>query len=173
MVNESLIKNNLKLINIYIKKYLNKVKSLGLERNDLYQEGLLGLTVAANTYNNYKNVAFESYASQIIERKIKDFIRLHNGFKHSALNESIPYENEDRIVDLTVSIESDLLAKELDEEIKEELTPVEYKVYELKKEGKTNKGISIILNTSVKNIENALQRIKTKMKNVMYQWFWM
>ena len=168
MDKETLIKNNLKLINIYIKKNLTKARALGLERNDLYQEGLIGLTIAATTYSDDKNVTFETYASQIIERKMKDYIKMHNSFKNSILNEAVYYDETTNIeIDSNISIEKEMIFKETENELRNELSLNEYKIYELKKEGKTNKAISIILNKSISNIQRALSKIKIKMKNVM------
>ena len=169
MDNEEQINLSKKIINIYVGKYIEKSKPLGLDASDLYQEGLIGYITAINTYSIDKKVKFETYASKLVERKIKDYIRVNNKFKNSVLNEAISYDNEASIIEIDskTSVEDDILAKELDQEIKKVLTLRETKVYELKKDGKENKIISLILNTKIKNVENALQRIKSKVRRII------
>lgn len=169
MDNETLEVLSKKIINIYVKKYLEKSKPLGLEPSDLYQEGLYGFLIAIDSYDINKNVKFETYASKIVERKIKDYIRINNKFRNSILNEAISYDDNLNLTEIysVSSVEDQLLANELDKEITKMLTIKEYKVYELKKDGKENKIISLILNIPIKNIENALQRIRVKVRRLI------
>ena len=166
---EDYIKEYSGLVKLFVNKYLSKAQTLGIEYNDLYQEGLLGLTNAIKTYKDEKDTQFKTYASYLIERQIKDYIKSNNRFKHSMLNESVSLDqgnNFELYNALTnkETPETDLLALELDSEIKKKLTELEYKVYELRKDGNTNKMISKILGIPIKNIENTLNRIKIKIK---------
>lgn len=166
---EEYIKKYDGLIKLLVSKYLSKTVSMGIDYNDLYQEGLIGLVNAIKTFSDDKNVKFKTYASCLIERNIKDFIKSNNRFKHSMLNESVSLDQNENlklydVLTNKITPETDLLANELEKEIKEKLTELEYKIYELKKEGNSNKNIAIILNIPVKKVENTISRIKTKVK---------
>lgn len=171
---DELIKKYDKIINYKISKYKSYILDLGLDKNDLYQEGLLGLITGIKTYKNEKEANFNTYVDILIDRKISDAIKSYNRNKHKILNESLSLDyNEDNDINLYNKIKTNtsipgeyIEAYELNCSIKEKLTEEENKVYELKKENKTNKEISIILDKPIKSIENTLYRIRTKIKSV-------
>lgn len=171
-----LIKKYTSLINLHINKYLKNASSLGLDYNDLYQESLIAISHAAKTFDEKEKVLFKTYASLLIERQIKDLLKTNNRNSTVVLNEAYSLDDDinennknlyDRLPSTSYIPESYLAAKELDEEIKNVLTTLEYKVYELKKEGKSNKDIALILDMRVKAIENTFQRIKSKVRNII------
>ena len=160
------------------KMYLYTNKS-GLEVSDLIQEGMLGLSNAICEYNDSKNASFYTFAKTCIERKIISAVTATKRLKHKALNESLPLEvsrvADDNLIFLEEIIgdnkenpEHKLLDienfNELIEIAKQELTDFELQVFELRISDFGYKEISDILDKDTKSIDNALQRIKNKLK---------
>ena len=173
--------------NIIIKKYeplINKIaikmlpycKNNGLEKSDLIQEGMIGLNHAIDRYREQKDALFYTYAKKCIERKIISVVIASNRNKNKILNESISYDDEENLLikfikSQTPSPEEQVLNLELEEnlllKIKENLTDLEEQVFELFISGFKYKEISEILDKDHKSIDNAIQRIKSKIKNIL------
>lgn len=168
------------LIEQSARKYLRYSKYAGLELNDLIQEGLLGLNRAISTFNDSKEASFYTYAKTCIERKQISALIGSQRLKHKFLNESIPFEQYDKdeevidISDLIVdnsnnpeSILSDIEdTNELIEKINGNLTDFERQVFNLKATGFSYIEIAELLEKDRKQIDNAIQRIKKKIKEL-------
>ena len=154
-------------------KYCNVVVDL----NDLVQEGMLGLNDAINSFRDDKETNFGTYARLCIERRIYSLAKSTRTYKNKILNESISIEDED---DLTIdrflmdnSSNPDSMISENDfqndiiTKLESQLTDLEKRVLELKKNDFNYKEIADILEKEPKAIDNALQRIKNKLKNIM------
>ena len=171
--------------NIIIKKYeplINKIaikmlpfcKNNGLEKSDLIQEGMIGLNHAIERYQEKEDVLFYTYAKKCIERKIISVVIASNRNKNKILNESISYDDDENLLlkfikSQTPSPEEEILNLELEEDllikIKSVLTDLEEQVFSLLISGFKNKEIADILDKDYKSIDNAIQRIKNKIKN--------
>lgn len=164
----------------FAKKMFEYCKYSGLEMNDLVQEGMLGLNDAITKFNDQKNVTFYTFAKTCIERKIISCVVSTRRLKHRILNESISYETDLKddggtleylLRDNKHNPESMLLHTENEKKIieltKESLTDFEQQVFELKISNFSYKEIAEILDKDKKSIDNALQRIKTKMKKIL------
>lgn len=156
-------------------EHYNKIGNKGLEISDLIQEGMIGLSYAISTYSEDKETSFFTYAKTCIERKILSSLKINNRLKNKILNESIPYEVEssdinliDVISDETLNPLNIIINYEKEQEIYQiaasTLTELELQVFELKLSGFDYKEISELLKTDYKTIDNALQRIKTKLR---------
>ena len=163
-------------INIIISKYKEKALQIGLDISDLYQEGLIGLVSAIKSYKKDKDTTFKTYADLLIERQVLDVVKKHNRQKNTALNNALSLDSfsveesislYNVIVDESSQPELQLINEEDIKEVRELLTEFEQKVYELKLEGKTNNEISIILDKNKRSIENTIQRIKQKIKEII------
>lgn len=152
----------------------------GLDYNDLYQEGLIGLNSAIESYKEHKNIKFSTFAFICIKRKIISAIRLACSKKYSVLNDSysLDYQIDDDNYDFSNSIyiaknsTEDLLVSEENKElfnkiIAEQFTNLEKQVYELRLNGFTNEEISNMLNRSYKSVESVLFRIRIKLKKIL------
>ncbi len=161
------------------KMYVENNKN-GLELSDLINEGMVAFSIAINTYNEHKDTMFYTYAKKCIERKIISLIVTANRQKHQILNTSLSVEAMDEINNINIeriigdensNPEVILLDVEnvnsLIREMMSELTSFESQVFDLKKSGFTYKEISEILEVEPKRIDNAIQRIKTKIKNYL------
>lgn len=157
--------------------YSNKVN--GIEVNDLIQEGMVGFSIAINTYDETEQASFYTFARMCIIRKIMSSIYAACTQKHQILNESISVENisEDPITkekifsDYDSNPENLLISgentKELMNEIEKGLTNLECEVFELKTAGFNYKEIAEILDKDPKSIDNAISRIKTKVNKYL------
>lgn len=181
--------NNEEANNIMFKKYEPLILGIarkmfkygskyGLELNDLIQEGMLALSDAISTFSDQKEAIFYTYAKTCIERKMISLVISSNRLKHRILNESISLEstNDDgEITNLEYLFKDDrdnpeniLLSEEYERELMKKaekvLTAFELQVFELKLNGFDYKEIAEMLDKEPKSIDNALQRIKNKMK---------
>lgn len=168
------------LIVSYSKKMLSYSKNLGIDLNDLIQEGMIGLSTAINTFDDMRDTSFYTYAKRCIENKIISLVIASARQKHKILNESISFdmvlddENfslENLIGDDSSNPEKVVISFETEAEmvkrLKEILTDYEYQVFELKRAGFSYKEIAGILDKDAKAIDNTIQRIKNKFKSLV------
>lgn len=159
------------------RKYINILKCKGLDINDLIQEGTIGFHQAIRDFRDAKGVQFSTFASLCIERELNTAYRKATRHKHQPLNDSMSldytYDEESNMFDFVVSENDtdpldDFINLEHDQEIigkiREELTDFEAQVFELKMNNFTYKEIAQILDKSIKSVDNALQRIKLKVR---------
>lgn len=179
--NEKIYKKYEPVIDYYAKKYSRLVEGKGIDYNDLYQEGLIGLDSAIRNYKDQKDIKFSTFAFICIKRKIITMVRKASRKKHSILNESysIDYHNEsedkngfENIVHSNLSgIEDLLVSKEsaeiFNERINEEFTSFEKEVFDLKINGFTHEEVCKSLNKSLKSVEGVLYRIRIKLRNIL------
>ena len=176
---EILIKKYKNLINKYVEEY--KVTGLqnGLEECDLYQEGLLGLINAIKTFDQSKEASFYTYANICIKTKIQTAIRDSSSKKNIVLNQSVSLDNltnsdstnyYDIICNDKNDISDRLLKQEeqqqLFNEIEKRLTSFEKEVLKLKTNSYSNEEIATKLQKDKRSIENAINRIRSKYKNI-------
>ena len=173
--NEILLYKYRPLIVSIAKKYQPKDGTFDL--NDLVQEGMLALNSAITNYNDSKNANFGTFAKLCIERRIANYIRSFRRDKNKVLSEAISYDlEEDNSMDkfladrsleplnVVTNLEDDKL---LVEQINKDLTKLEQEVFHLKLKGYDYKEIAKRLNKSPKAVDNTIQRIKVKIKNIL------
>ncbi len=177
--NEVIYEKYAPVIDYYAKNYLNLVSNKGLDYNDLYQEGLIGLDEAIKNYSHHRDIKFSTFAFICIKRKIITSIRSVSRQKYSVLNESysidyvsddsMPFENA--IILNSGGLEDILVGKE-DENffktrVNEELSLFEKQVYELRINGFSYEEIATMLNKTLKSIDSVLFRIRIKIKKIL------
>lgn len=183
---ETIFKKYEPVIDYYVKKYIMLVKGKGLDYNDLYQEGLIGLNSSIHDYKQQKDIKFSTFANICIRRRILTAIKNATRKKHSILNDSYPLEyqtddgtimlesmissNETGIEDLLVSNEN---SKYFNVRIKEELTEFENEVYKLRINGFSYEEISKTLNKTIKSVESSLFRIRIKIRKILSEINWL
>lgn len=160
-------------------KMINLAFNTGLEVNDFIQEGMLGLNVAIQEYDVNKEASFFTFAKKCIERRMLSLVAASRRQKHRFLNESISFEIADEegefknydalLEDNSLNPEQLLLDTERENEIlkiaHEVLTSFEEQVFVMKMNNFTYKEIADLLDKDPKSIDNAIQRIKAKLKN--------
>ena len=152
----------------------------GAENEDLYQEGTVGLFQAFRDFDCERNVKFSTFASMCIIRQQSKAIEASNRLKHQPLNNylSIYEDSSDHValIDTLSSHEYDdpLMLfteaesyKELMGRIKNELSKLENQVFDLYLKGNNYKQIAVILNKDDKSIDNAIQRMRVKVKKIL------
>lgn len=149
----------------------------GADGEDLLQEGMIGLYKAILSYSSEKNFSFKKYAELCVKRQVLSAIRSANRLKHLPLNSYISIYKEDEddnsekneyyIADfnnpeeITINKES---SKILREKINSVLSNFEKKVLILFLNGDSYADIASSLDKEPKAIDNALQRVKRKLK---------
>lgn len=146
--------------------------------DDLIQEGMVGFLKAINTFDAKKG-EFSAYAKRLINNEILNLIKKSNTKKQTLFNEHLELNNQGEIVvdDSTsvgisdnMSPESEFLRQEkyenLVEEIHAHLSDWENSVLNLYLEGYSIAEIQKTLDTSYKSVDNALTRIKNKLKSL-------
>lgn len=169
------------LINKKSQKAYHYVTKKGAELSDLIQECTIGFEEAIKNFNQDDDVTFYTFCNVCMDRQLNNEITRLNRVKYKILNEAIPIESindygeEVNISDFLVSEEynpeSGFLAdeniREIIEETKQELTSFEECVFELKLQEFDYREIADILDKSPKAIDNALQRIRAKIKKIL------
>ena len=158
-----------KTANIFHSRYLSFCTSGLLDKDDLYQEGLLGLLSAIYSFRGDKNTSFRTYASVCTSNQIKAAIKAANSKKN------LPFGNllslEDTVIPATESVEEAFISNETEEVLNtflhEELSPLELSVVRLFLQDLPYKEISEELGISLKSVDNAIQRIRTKLKEFL------
>ncbi len=171
--NNILIKKYEPLITTIAGKMLPLCKNNGLDINDLVQEGMIGLNHAIDRYHEQGDTLFYTYAKKCIERKIISVVVGSRRNKNKILNESVSYDDDENslikiLKDSSPNPEEILLDMEYQEDflakIKNKLTDFESQVFELLVSGFKYKEIAVLLEKDEKSIDNAIQRIKNKLK---------
>ncbi len=171
------------LIHTLAKRFFPYCKNAGLELNDLVQEGMLGLTNAISHYQQTKDTSFYTFAKTCIERKLISLVVSTKRLKHRILNESVSFDfidsegNENNLenilFDETQNPELLVFTSEQNrfimQKIKEELTDLEAQVFELKYHNFNYKEIATLLDKSPKTIDNAIQRVKNKVRKIIQE----
>lgn len=169
-----------------IRKYKEVVKTkahlyfmVGADRDDVVQEGMIGVFKAIKNYNPEKQTTFRTFADLCINRQIFSAVKQAARMKHAPLNTSVSLSKpltEDRealtlaetlFSDSNTDPEAQLLLKEivtyLEENSLGELSQLEYQVWMHYLQGHNYQSIAKNLGKSPKSIDNAIQRTKRKM----------
>lgn len=167
-------------IDYLIKKYTNASLSLGIDINDLNQEALLGFTDAILNFDERKDASLSTFICLCVERKIKKALIKASTSKNQSMKDTLSleyiYEDIDTpLKELIEDVNSDPLImvseeesyKELLKEIRTALTDNEKEVFELLIAGLTYKDIAVLLDKEPKQIDNARERIKNKIKKIL------
>lgn len=167
-------------IDYLIRKYIVVAKTLGIDIKDLNQEALVGFTDAILNYIPGKEASLSTYICLCVERKIKKACIKASTSKHQAMKDtlSLDYTYDDiniPLKELIKDVDSDPLIKiteqeryeELLEKIRASLTDNELPVFELMILGLGYKDIAEVLDKESKQIDNAIQRIKGKIKKIL------
>ncbi len=151
----------------------------GADKEDLVQEGMIGLFKAIRDFDATKQASFRGFAEMCVKRQIITAVKTAARLKHMPLNSYVSlskpvYEDdtERTLVDMlaerkSVDPEEMFLRREkaeaLEEEIAQKLSPLEQSVLSLYLSGMNYQEIAAGLGRSPKSIDNALQRLKRKL----------
>jgi len=164
------------LIERYKQQVRNQASSLflmGGDREDLIQEGMLGLFKAIRDYQPDRNVTFHSFAKVCISRQLYTAIQASNRQKHVPLNSYVELSPElgESAGELKEKSPEELLidresSQSLYEEISKLLSPLEREILNACLEGQNYMEIARARKRTPKSIDNAMQRIRRKLKKI-------
>ncbi len=180
------------IIDFIMNKYKNLVRSkaksmyiLGADTEDLIQEGMIGLFKAIRDYDAGRDASFLTFAELCISRQMYTAVQASNRKKHMPLNSYISLyatpesgnnsTNEEFINFLGLAEQKNpeqlLIDKEnvlsLERKIEEELSTFEKQVLDLYITGMSYTQIARVLGRDEKSTDNALQRMKAKIRKVI------
>lgn len=173
-----------------INKYKNFVRAkarsyflIGADREDIIQEGMIGLYKAIRDFRSDKLASFRAFAELCITRQIITAIKTATRQKHIPLNSYISlnkpiYEEDsertllDVISNARVSDPEEMVINreelgDIEEKMGEILSDLEWKVLMAYLDGRSYQEIAIDLKRHVKSIDNALQRVKRKLERYL------
>ncbi|MCL2603672.1 MAG: sigma-70 family RNA polymerase sigma factor [Defluviitaleaceae bacterium] len=138
----------------------------GGDRDDLIQEGMIGLYKAFLDYAPEKNPVFSAFASLCINRQILTAIKAAARRKHAPLNASLALDTAEDAPQIGSNPETLLISRESSEDIslfiRENLSALEYDVLMLYMEGMNHAQIAETLGKPLKSVDNTLQRVRKK-----------
>ena len=168
------------LVNSKVGKYF----IIGAEREDIIQEGMIGLYKAIRGFDHCKQNTFKTFANLCIERQLITAIKSSNRQKHMPLNSYLSlntsaYDNDEDGTELIETFEVDTIEDPLETIMKKEsfdeiqktmhksLSKFEEQVLDRYIQGESYEIIAKRLDTPVKSVDNAIQRIRKKaIKNI-------
>ena len=175
-----------------ISKYENFVKAkaksyflIGADKEDIYQEGMIGLYKAIRDINFEKSTSFKTFAELCITRQIITAIKTATRQKHIPLNTYISLnkpvsddESDRTLLDILSSMKttdpeelviSQEQKKHIEAEIEKVLSDLEKEVFQCYLDGKSYQEIACDLDIHAKSIDNALQRVKRKLEKCLVE----
>ncbi len=153
---------------------------VGADREDIIQEGMIGLYKAIRDYNPDKSGSFRSFAELCVTRQMITAIKTATRQKHIPLNSYVslnkpiyPEGPERTLIDVISAArvsdpEENFISQEaftaMEQQLRDSLSPLERDCLALYLEGRSYVEIAGLLNRPTKTIDNALQRVKHKLE---------
>ncbi|WP_079525093.1 RNA polymerase sporulation sigma factor SigH [Halobacillus hunanensis] len=190
LIIERINQGQIQALDYLINKYKNFVRAkartyflIGADREDIVQEGMIGLYKAIRDYQGDKLSSFKAFAELCVTRQIITAIKTATRQKHIPLNSYVSLdkpifdEESDRtlldviagskVIDPQELIVNKEKFGDMEEKISELLSELEQKVLALYLDGQSYQEISVELKRHVKSIDNALQRVKRKLEKYL------
>ena len=168
------------IISIILDKYKRAIDALGIDISEVKQEAMLAFTDALIKYSSDKSTSLPTFISLVVERKIQNCIRKAETTKNKVNTEAYSLEAEyevfkrpleeilgDSSLDPLHKMENEERLEELTKKINDDLSPFEKDVYKLVINGFGYQDIAKILNKEPKQIDNTIQRIRNKIKDLL------
>ena len=171
------------LVNMKVGKYF----MVGAEKEDIMQEGMIGLYKGIKNFDTEKQNSFKTFANVCIERELITAIKTSNRQKHMPLNSYLSLNmaaydnNEDDSVELMDTFNSNTIEDPLETVMKKEyyeqihnnieksLSKFEKQVLDRFMKGESYNVIAKRLDSPVKSVDNAIQRIRKKAVKNMFK----
>ena len=161
----------------------NKFFMVGSEKEDMLQEGYIGLYKAVKSYNNEMKNSFKTFAGLCIERQMITAVKNSNRQKHIPLNSSVSLnagayddEGDTQVIDVLDTRKTgedplEIITKKeyfsvVEKEINTSLSDFEKQVLVHYKNGESYAQIAKNLNTKTKSVDTAIQRIRKKAQKI-------
>ena len=157
----------------FVRKKARTMFLIGGETDDLIQEGMIGLFKAIQNYQPDRDTSFRTFANLCIDRQLCSAVQYSNRQKHLPLNSYVSLSDENESEHLegswsedpeTIMIDQESV-RNLELEIAKALSPMENKVLNYYLRGYGYVKIAEIMGKTPKSIDNAVQRIRGKVRN--------
>ena len=169
------------IIDIILKKYDRLIKSFSIEFKEIYSEALYGFSDALNSFNPLKEASLATFISLCVDRRVKKYIKAAMGPKNMfVLNTySLDYVYDEYGFSLMDTISDnnkydplnnmteEEKANDLYNKIKQQLSQSEQQVFKYMLQGLNYNDIAVLLKKEPKQIDNAIQRVKNKVKMIL------
>ncbi len=168
-----IVKKYSHLVDMLARIYLKKNRNIGIEYEDLFQEGMVGILKALDDYD--AQTLFYTYASLCAKREMERLIKAHKRNKHMILNNAVSLnltlkDNDDIVLEDLIPSPFNLEKYYISEcnynkmiDFKYELDLDDSPIYELKLNGFSTDEIAILLDKNYKYIDNHLHKIRKKL----------
>ncbi len=170
----------------FVRKKAGSMFILGADRDDLIQEGMIGLYNAVRDYDAGRDASFYTFADLCVSRQMYKAVEAGNRKKHAPLNSYVSiYDDEkgsdssgdgsallEKILSETGKSPEDMVIDReqtqiLEQKIYDSLSDFERKVLNLRLTGLEYTDIARILGRDAKSTDNALSRIKAKVRKIL------
>jgi len=170
------------LISKYADYYTKKYNNRGIEKDELIQEGTIGLINAINSYMEKESCIFYTFAILIIKREMERYIKKNMRNKQLILTASTsvyePLGVDDLVLEDTLFNELDIVENISEENyyhnilynFKFELSDIQSQIFELRLNSFTNKEIACLLDIKYKSVDNCIRLMKIKFKNYIQKY---
>ena len=165
------------IIDVYINKYKRVFYALNIDIEEVRQEANLAFSYAIYNYDDNKEASLNTFITICVDRKIRSIIKKYETNKNKAFSESLSFDST--VSDIAIeniigndkyeplrNLESIDTIKYINNEVKNILSSGELEVYNLMIQGYDYNEIASILNKTSKQIDNAIQRIRFKLKKL-------
>ena len=167
------------IVDITVNKYVRSAYALNVDKDELYQEAMVGYADAIRSFNDQKDSQLRTFISLCVERRLQNFIRNNNTNKVKMLKDAYSFDtilmDDITLADIVGNEkdnperikEEDEALNKLREKIDEVLSPSEKQVFELLINDFSNDDIAAILGINVKKVYNTTSRIRMKIKDIL------
>ena len=165
------------IIDVYINKYRRVFYALNIDIEEVRQEANLAFSYAIYNYNDNKDASLNTFITMCVDRKIRTVIKKYETSKNKAFSESLSFDST--VSDISIeniigndkyeplrNLESKDTITYINNEVKNILSEGELEVYNLMFQGYDYNEIAKILGKTSKQIDNAIQRIRVKLKKI-------
>ncbi|WP_164489232.1 sigma-70 family RNA polymerase sigma factor [Ruminococcus sp. Marseille-P6503] len=158
----------LSLISRYICAVEAKARSFsgGVYDDDLIQEGLMGLMSAIQSFEADKEVRFGTYAMTCVKNRMISALKKDRAILEEAAGEDDEPSHDPSDIPENIVLEKERM-NEIFEKIYSALSELEWRVFQLYLSGLAYNQIALKLSVSVKAVDNAMQRVRRKLKAVL------
>lgn len=148
--------------------YASRCSGAHTEREDLTQEGMLGLIAAVYSFDENKGFTFSTFAGSCIKNRIISAVRVISSKKKVPLELIVPLEDRSDFASAEKTPEESLISREQTERIsgliKSELTQKEKSVFMLYLQGLSYGQIAVKTASTEKSVDGTLQRVRKKLR---------
>lgn len=166
------VSGNAEAFPVLLKRYSHRISekakgfcfTQGVETDDFYQEGVIGFYSAIFSFDSLKSDNFSSYAMVLTEQAMQRYYNSVNRKKHIPLKNYVQIEDLTEVESKNLSPEDMIILKEQQNAFYDSLSEFEFAVAKSYLLGFSRKAIAEKLNCELKQIDNAVQRIRQKIK---------